>query len=136
MKTMFISFFDIKGTVHFEFIPPCQTVNQTYYVEKTKWLHVAVHRKGPELWPNVWILHHDNAPAHKALSVKQFLAQKSITEMEHPPHSSDLAPNYFLLFPKIKSALNRQIFQDTEDIKKYGMMALKAIPQQEFQKCF
>jgi hypothetical protein len=32
--------------------------------------------KRPELWPNDWILRHDNAPAHKALSVKQFLAQK------------------------------------------------------------
>jgi hypothetical protein len=27
----------------------------------------------------------DNAPVHKALSVKQFLDQKFITEMEHPP---------------------------------------------------
>jgi hypothetical protein len=43
--------------------------------------------KRPELWPNDWILHHHNAPAHKALSVKQFLAQKSITEMEHPTYS-------------------------------------------------
>jgi hypothetical protein len=33
-------------------------------------------RKRPELRPNDWILHHDNAPAHKTLSVKQFLAQK------------------------------------------------------------
>jgi len=47
--------------------------------------------KRPELWPNNWILHCDNAPANKALSVKQFLAQKSITEMEHPPFSPDLA---------------------------------------------
>jgi len=22
----------------------------------------------PELWPNNWILHHDNTPAHKVLS--------------------------------------------------------------------
>jgi hypothetical protein len=57
-----------------------------------------VHRKRPELWPNIWILHHDNAPANKAISVKQFLAQKSITEMEHPSCSD------FWLFPKIKSA--------------------------------
>jgi transposase len=53
-----------------------------------------------ELWCVVWILHHDKAPAHKALSVKQFLAQKSITEMEYPPCSPDLAPND-CLFPKI-----------------------------------
>jgi hypothetical protein len=53
-----------------------------------------------ELRPNDQILHPDNAPAHKAFSVKQFLAQKSITEMEHPPCSSDLVPNDFWLFPK------------------------------------
>jgi hypothetical protein len=51
-------------------------------------------------------------------SVKQFLAQKSITEMEHPPYSPDLAPNVFGLFPEIKSALKGLRFQDIEHIKK------------------
>jgi len=62
-------------------IPHGQTVNQAYYVEILEWLIEAVRRKMPELWPNDWILHHDKAPAHKALSVKQFLTKKSITEM-------------------------------------------------------
>jgi hypothetical protein len=44
--------------------------SQAYYVEKVKLVHEAVCRKWPELWPNDWILHHDNAPANKALSVK------------------------------------------------------------------
>jgi hypothetical protein len=52
------------------------------------------------------------------LSVKQFLAQKSITEMEHPPYFPDLAPKDFWLFPEIKSVLKVQIFQDTEDIRR------------------
>jgi len=64
-----------------------------------------VYRKRPEFWPNDWILHSDNAPVHKALSVKKFLTQKSITEMEHLPYSPNLAPNDFWLFSKIKSAL-------------------------------
>jgi hypothetical protein len=38
-------------------------------------------------------------------AVKQFLAQKSITEMEHPPYSPDLTHGDFWLFPKIKPAL-------------------------------
>jgi transposase len=53
--------------------------------------------------------------------------------MERPPYSPDLAPNDFWLFPEIKSALKRRRFQDIEDIK-YVTMALKAVPQQEFQK--
>jgi len=96
MKTTLIIFFDIKCTVHFEFVPQGQSVSQTCCVEILKRLHGAAHRKRPELWPSDWILHHDNAPNHKALAVKLYLAQKSITEMENPPHSPHLAPNDFL----------------------------------------
>jgi transposase len=79
------------------------------------------------------ILHHDNARAHKTLSVKQFLAQKSITEMDHPHYTPDLAPIDFQLLPKIKSALKGRRLQDTEYIQKkniyiYMTTALKAVP--------
>jgi hypothetical protein len=87
MKTVLITFFDFKGTVHFELVTQSQTVSQAYYVEILKWLPEAVRRKRPELWPNDWILDHEDVPAHKALSVNKFLAQKSIPEMGHPPYS-------------------------------------------------
>jgi len=103
-------------------------------VEILRQLCEAVHRKRSELQLD-WILHNGNAPDHKALSVKQFLAQKSTTEMEHPLYSRDLTPNDFRLFPKIKSALKGRRFQDVENIKNLKT-ALKVIPQQEFQKCF
>jgi hypothetical protein len=75
------------------------------YMEILNQFHDAVPRKKAWLWPSSWILCHDIALAHKLLSVKQFLAQKSITEMEHPPSSPDLAPNDFWLFLKMKCAL-------------------------------
>ena len=92
----------IRGIVHYEFVPTGQTVNQVYYLEVLKRLREKVRRKRPELFAsNSWILHHDNAPAHTALSVREFLATKQITVLEHPAYSPDLAPSDFFLFPKI-----------------------------------
>jgi len=38
---------------------------------------------------------HDNATAHSALIVREFLARNSITVLEHFPYSPDLAPLRF-----------------------------------------
>jgi len=77
--------FDTKGIVHLEFITQGHIINRDYSVEILKPLHEVVRRKGHELWSNDWILYHNNAPAHKALSIWQFGTQKSNTEIEHPP---------------------------------------------------
>jgi len=84
---MLTVFFDIQGTVMAEWVPSAQTVNQQYYIEVLTKLRERVRRKRPELWRNGWILHQDNAPAHNALSVKQYLANKNITVPEQPPYS-------------------------------------------------
>ena len=82
------------------------------------------------------MLHHDNAPAHTALSVRQFLATEQITVLEHPAYSPDLAPDDFFLFPKIKEILKGMNFDDIDDIRSNTTAALKAIPQNQFQNCF
>ena len=46
VKTMLICF-DIKGLVHFEFVPQGQTVNQQFYLEVLKRLRDAVRRSAP-----------------------------------------------------------------------------------------
>jgi hypothetical protein len=50
-------------------------------------------------------------------AVKQFLTQKSVSEMEYPPYHPDLSPDDFSLFSEIKSALKGRRFQDIEDVK-------------------
>ena len=104
-------------TVMAKWVPSGQTVNQQYYTEVLTKLHECVRRKRLELWRNGWILHQDNAPAHNALSGKQFLANKNITVLEHPPYSPDLTPCDFYLFPKIKSVLKGTHFVSVEDVK-------------------
>jgi len=59
---------------------------------------------------NSWILHHDNAPAHTALSVREFLANKQITVLEHPAYSPDLAPSDFFSVPEDNGNIERKAF--------------------------
>jgi hypothetical protein len=37
-------------------------------------------------------LHHNNAPAHTALSIREFLATKQINMLEHPAYSPISVP--------------------------------------------
>jgi hypothetical protein len=46
---MLICFFDIRGIIHFEFVPEGTTVNQTLYVEVLKKLIDAMRRKQGDL---------------------------------------------------------------------------------------
>jgi len=137
VKINVAEFFDIRGIVHYECAPTGQTVNQVYYLEVLERLREKVRRKRHELFAsNPWILQHDNAPAHMALSVREFLATKQITVLEHPAYSPDLAPSDFFVFPKIKKILNGGHFDDTGDIRSNTTATLKAIPQNHFQNCF
>jgi transposase len=106
-------------------------------LEVLKRLREKVRQKRPELFANSsWILHHDNATAHTTLSVREFLATKEITVLEHPAYSPDLAPSDFFLFPKIKEILKGRHFYDIDDIRSNTTAALKVIPQNHFQNCF
>ena len=102
VKNMLVCSFDHKRIVHYEFIAQGQMVNKQCYLEVLTSLRESVRRKRPGLWPDKWILHHDNAHAHDALRVREFLAKNSITKIDHPTYSPDLAPCDFWLFPKLK----------------------------------
>jgi histone-lysine N-methyltransferase SETMAR len=110
-------------------------VNQQCYLEVLTRLRDSVWRKKPELWHDKLILHYDNTPAHDELRVHEFVAKKSITKMDHPPYSPDLAPCNFWLFPKLKNALKGQRFADIPDIQ-CNMTLLRGILENDFQDCF
>ena len=123
--------------VHHEFVPQEQTVNQHFYKEVVTRLVNKFRQKQRASWAGkTWFLHHDNAPAHTALSMKQFLVWKEITTLHHPPYSLDLAPGDFFLFPKLKRILKGTRFQEVEDIKTSVMRHLKTITKEEFWQCF
>lgn len=135
-KAMLIVFFDRKGVILEHWVPEGQTVNQNYYKFVLETLRERIRKKRPEFWKNGFILHQDNAPAHSALSVKQFLAQKNITLLEHPPYSPDLAPCDFYLFPKVKSVLKGTRFESVAEVKRKTAELLKALTENDLQHCF
>jgi len=80
VKKMLLTFFILERLFLYKFVPTGQTVNQVYYLKVLERLREKVRRKRPEHFANnSWILHHVNALAHTALSVREFLATKQIT---------------------------------------------------------
>jgi len=117
IKTILIAFFDIDGLVHHEFVPTGQTVNKEFYKTVLQRLRDAVHRHRPEKWSSGnWILHHDNAPAHRAVTTNEFLVKHNILSLPQPPYSPDLAPCDFFLFPQQKKTMKGRRF-DYNDIQ-------------------
>ena len=92
-------------------------------------LRVAVRRKCPEKWrTSSWFLFHNNAPAHQSVLGYDFLTENNVTTMGHPPHSPDLAPSDFYLFPQLKSAMIFCYFTDIKNVKR--------LAQNGFQVCY
>ena len=117
VKVMLIVFFDISGVVHHEYIPKGQTVNQHVYKEVLIHLQDAIRCKRPELWSSVdYYLHHDNAPAHLALKVHNYLAKNRVFTLLQPPYSPDLAPSDFCPIPKLKMVMKGQCYDDVDAV--------------------
>ena len=132
VKTMIIFFFDSRGTVHKEFVPPGHTVNHIFYKDVLKRLRKQVQQVRTDIADD-WVPHHDNAPAHTVLSIPEFLAKENIPVLPHPPYSPDLAPCDFYLFPKLKSKVKVHHFGTMENIQKNITDELHTLMENDFR---
>ena len=102
IKAMLIIFFDSQSIVHKEFVSEGKTVNAEFYEGVMDRLLKHICWVCPAAFCSRDFFLYENVPAHKAASFCQFLAQKNVATLYHPPYSPDLsAPDYFL-FPKFK----------------------------------
>ena len=73
IKTLLITFYDSKGIIHKESVPPGKTVNAVYYLGVMKRLLTRIRRVRPEYRERgSWRLLHDNAPSHRSTLVTDF----------------------------------------------------------------
>ena len=95
-KVMYAVFFRSTGLVKAIKLEGQKTVTATWYTNVC--LPEIV-----ELVPNRGLmLHHDNASSHTATQTVQFLHQRGVKTIEHPPYSPDLAMCDFWLFFNLK----------------------------------
>jgi len=68
-NSMIITFFDVKGIVHKEFVSTGQNLNSGFYCDVLRRLRENVRRRRPKLWQEqIWLLHHENFRPHTAVS--------------------------------------------------------------------
>jgi histone-lysine N-methyltransferase SETMAR len=123
--------------VHKEFVPGGKTVNAEFYKGVMDRLLKRTQRVRPTAFcSRDFFLLHDNAPAHKAASVCQFLTQKNVTTIYHPPCSPDLSPPDYFLIPKFKMKLKGLYIADVAEIQEAVTDELKEVQKEEFLAAF
>jgi hypothetical protein len=75
---------------------------------------------------NSWFPLHDNAPTHRRVLIKDFLANGQCDGNEASFIQYDLDPADFYLFPKMKSALKGRRFCNVTDVLKNATKELKS----------
>ena len=63
--------------------------------------------------------------------MKQFLAKKCISTLEHPTYFPDLTLCDFFLFPKIKCVLKGTHFESLDTVKKKSADVLQQLPESD-----
>ncbi|UYV63126.1 hypothetical protein LAZ67_2003227 [Cordylochernes scorpioides] len=101
-KETLVVFFDYQVLVYYEIIKEGVTINKQEYKE------ILVRLQ--------WKLLHDNAPAHRAIIVQDYLAKHSVSVLPHPPYSPDIASCDFFFFPKLKITLKWRRFSSSSEV--------------------
>ncbi|KAG6802281.1 Ammar1 transposase [Apis mellifera caucasica] len=119
-KVLLSVWWDYKGIVYFELLPPNRTINSVVYIEQLTKLNNAVEEKRPELTNRKGVVfHHDNARPHTSLVTRQKLLELGWDVLPHPPYSPDFAPSDYFLFQSLQNSLNGKNFNNDDDIKSY-----------------
>jgi len=133
-KRMVASFFAKSGHVATVALKDRRTVNADWYT--TICLPEVIDEFRKNNRKRRIILHHDNASSHTAKRTIDYLKEKNLESMSHPPYSPDLAPCDFYLFPQIKNKLRGQRFSSPDAAVDAYKNAVFEVTSAEWNKCF
>jgi hypothetical protein len=135
---MLIIIFDSQGVVHREFVPEGKTVTAEFYKGVMDRFLKRIQRVRPAVFcSRDFSLLHDNAPAHKAASVCQFLTKKKkcYNPLPHPVLSRFISAGLFSV-PQFENEVKGLHFADVAEIQEAVPDELKKVQKEEFSAGF
>jgi hypothetical protein len=106
------------------------------YIDILRGLRDAVRRKRPEKWrTSSWFLIHSNAPVHRSVLVRDFLANNTVTTMEHP-HTLLTCSSRFLPVSSSEISVEVPALCGATDSVKNVTEELERLSQNVFRDCF
>ena len=123
------TFIDSPTVVHKEFVPEGKTVKAEFYNAYSTGSSTCI------LLRDFFLLH-DNAPAHKAASVCQFLTKKKCyNPLPHPVLSRFISAGLFSV-PQFENEVKGLHFADVAEIQEAVPDELKKVQKEEFSAGF
>ena len=129
---MYAILFNSSGPVVQVPCPSGHTVTDQFYKNSLlKEVKEFYNKKRPSKgWSGVHLLH-DNASSHKCEIVKPFLASEKVKVLNHPPHSPNLNPCDFFLFPRLKKMLSGNKYTPRSSLGSAIYQCLQQIPKED-----
>ncbi len=78
----------------------------------------------------------DNAPPHRADTIKELCAKHNIGILSHPPYSPDETPSDFYVFPNLKQQLRELRFENEKALHNAYDAALRLMSKDSLEKPF
>ena len=117
-------------------VPKGRTVTAAFYKTVLKKLKAHLRRRHRKTVFKCLLFLHDDAPAHKAHIVTEFLKSEKVNVFPHSIFSPDLAPSDCYLFPKLKFRLSAERYKSRNALGSAVYQFFMGVPIQDYEKCF
>jgi len=103
-------FWEQDGILLIDYLPKGQTSKAVYYPALLVQLKYMLKEKRRGKVTKLILFLHDNVPSHWALATQKKPTYLGFQFLDHPPHSPDLVPSDYHLFPGLKKTIERSPF--------------------------
>lgn len=131
-KVMISVWWNVRGVVHWELLPPNTTVTARYYCAQLQRVKAALNSQ--RLGAGKVRYLHDNARPHTAKETRRKLNALGWEVLPHPPYSPDLAPTDYHLFRHLNNSLAGKIFKDETTLETHLQDFFDSQPPEFYKK--